>query len=338
MADEKLEFPKDYYQYDKENFKKFLEGIHEDIRETYFGSFPNISLKKFDSIIICGMGGSGAATDLLKIYLEGQINIEAVKDYSLPKSVTENDLIIISSYSGNTEEAISCYRNARTLDANVIFLTSGGKLEETATQVRAPIIKLPKGYPPRSTVVHAFFSILRLLEYNNLIKRDEEKINDLIAHLQRTDFKSLGINLSEKFTSKIPVIYTSNKYYGLALRWKTQFNENAKMPCFANYFPELNHNELESFTIYQEMFHIVMLSFDDDLARMKKRITKTKEAITKNGVSVTELDIKGDNLVKIFSAMILGDYASYYTALRHKKDPLPVHTIESFKKSMGPFI
>lgn len=331
-----MEFPQSHFKFDTSNFRRFL-AVHSDIIQSY-SSNPRNLLENYDKpsrIFICGMGGSAIVSDLLNIYL-AELEIISVRDYFLPATVKKDDLVIISSYSGNTEEAISCYRNARRIGCQVLIHTSGGKLEETAKQAGIPVIYLPKGYPPRSAVVPSFFLLLRVFEELGLVKSKKDDVDRLISYLQKTDFNALSIGLSQKLVGKIPIIYSSHNYYPIAYRWKTQFNENAKVSAFSNFFPELNHNELEGFNL--ENVHVVMLSFDDDFSRMKKRISNTKNALTTNSVSVTELDIKGEKLNKIFSALLLGDHVSYYLALLLEIDPYPVDVIERFKRSMGPFI
>ena len=326
---------------DKKSFRKYLAHLHEDIRAAYSSNprihLENIKRTKDKKIFVCGMGGSGVATDLLSIYLE-EVQIIAVKNYSLPAIATDKDLVIISSYSGNTEEAISCYRSARRIGCDTLILSSGGKLRDIADKGRIPFISIPGGYPPRCAVAYMFFTILRIIEELGLIGSKKEEISELIDYLLKTDVESLAFNLSEKLEDKMPIIYSSEKYFGITARWKTQFNENAKMPAFANKFPELNHNELNGFSFYADQFYLIILSFDDDISRMKKRAKCTKQVLSKQGLNVTQLDIKGKLLNKIFSTVLLGDYLSYYTALRRSVDPTPVEVIEEFKKLMGPFI
>ena len=111
----------------------------------------------------------------------------------------------------------------------------------------------------------------------------------------------------------------------------------SKIPAFSASLPELNHNELNGYVNASKDFHVFFLVFDDDFSRIKKRATITKELITSKGITATELEIKGGFLPKIFSSLLLGDWISYYTALKKGIDPTPVDIIEDFKRSMGPF-
>ena len=328
------------YKKDSLNYKKFLKNLKDDIRKGYQENPRNIleNIKRdFNKVIVCGMGGSGIAADVLKIYLE-ETPIDVVKDYKLPLTVNKKDLVIISSYSGNTEEAISCFRDARRKELQSVILTSGGKLTETGLQTNTPVLKLPLGYPPRATLGYTFSYLIRILEELGIIKSKEKEIGGLIEYLSKKHLEKLAIDLSEKVVGKTPLIYASPKYYPIAYRWKTQFNENSKIHAFSSEIPELNHNELEGYNSGDKKYHVFLLVFDDDFSRIKKRTTITKEQISTKGVTATELEIKGNILAKIFSSILLGDWISYYTALKLGVDPTPVDFIEDFKKKMGPFV
>ncbi|MFT4282845.1 MAG: bifunctional phosphoglucose/phosphomannose isomerase [Candidatus Woesearchaeota archaeon] len=327
---------------DKAGYINDLRAFKSYIEKSYQKD-PRILLEKISKkpgmkIYCAGMGGSGIASDLLGIYLKKELEIITVKDYDFPFKLKEEDLVIISSYSGNTEEAISCFRAARRANAQILIIASGGKLIDQAKNTNTPYLDMPKNFQPRSTIPFSFFPLLRVFEELALVSSKEEEVKALIDYFERNTVESIAESMSEKFSEKTPIVYSSSKYYPVALRWKTQFNENAKIPAFANFFPELNHNELNSFFKDADKYHVVMLIFDDDIARMKKRMNTTKDVLLNQGVSVTALDIKGDFLTKIFSSVILGDFISYFTALRLGVDPSPVVVIEDFKRRMGPFI
>lgn len=343
MSEEPDSFPEDYYKYDTRKFKKFLDEFANDIRKGYSESFRNqvSEIKKTEGMrtIVCGMGGSGIAAMLMKTYLEDEpIDFEIINSYRIPGKLTSKDLVILSSYSGNTEEIISCYRQARRIGCQVIIMTSGGKLEELARMGRLPLIKLHKEYPPRAALGLMFFSLLRLLQDLAIISDKSDEVDALTETFTGKNFNEFGINLSEKLNGKIPIIYSSNVFYPVAYRWKTQLNENAKTLAFSNEIPEMNHNELNGFENKNGIFHVVLITTDEDISRIRKRMTLIKEMLQKSGVDVTELHVKGPRLNKIFTAVLAGDYTSYYLALRYGLDPFPVDTIEKFKRDMGPFI
>jgi len=336
-------FPDDYYKYDVTKFKRFLDRFPEDIRSAYSQEVRNtvsgIKKNKGMRVIMCGMGGSAIAGDIIKSYLDSEdVLIETVRDYSIPGKLTKDDFVILTSYSGNTEETLSCYRQVRREGAQLVVMTSGGKLEEAIISGRIPFIKLPKDIPPRAALPYMFFTLLRILEETALISPRNDDVNQLLEHLHRQSLSDFAIELSEKIYGKIPIIYASNKFYSIAYRWKTQVNENAKSVAFSNAFSELNHNEITGFETKNGLYHVIVISMDEDNARMKKRMTLSKEILQEKGINVTELNVKGNRLVKIFNAVLAGDLTSYYLALRYRTDPTPVTTIEMLKRKMGPFI
>lgn len=337
------DFLEKHKKYDTNDMKRFLNGFVTDVKTAYNQQVRNIvqSIKKTPGmrIIHCGMGGSAIAAEIMKSYLwEEKFILESVSDYSIPGELKSKDLVIISSYSGNTEEALSCYRQTRGIGAQVLLITSGGNLEEAASSGTLPLIKLPKGYPPRSALPYMFFTLLRVFEEIGLISKRITEVQELVDKFMKQSLDDFAIELSEKLHGKIPLIYASNRFYSIAYRWKTQVNENAKSVAYANKFPELNHNEITGFEIKNGIFHVVMLTNDSDSSRMRKRMQISKELLQKNDVSVTELNVKGSLLTKMFTAIYAGDLTSYYLALRYHMNPLPVNTIEQLKRQMGPFI
>lgn len=335
-------FPDDFYKYDNSNMGRFFDLFKSDIQKAYSQNFRNFTetVKRHPGmrVLHCGMGGSAISGELAKAILEEEIAIDIIRDYSIPGRLTNKDLVILSSYSGNTEEVISCYRQARGKGCQVIVMASGGKLEESVGSGRVPFIKLPKGYVPRAALPYMLFSLLKVLEDLGFVKSKAKEVEELIDYLTNNSLTEISIGLSEKLKGKIPLVYALENFYPVAYRWKTQFNENAKTACFSNRIPEMNHNEITGFVNKNASFHAILFSSDEDSSRMKKRVFATKNALQKAGVDVTELNFKGNPLNKAVSATLLGDLTSYYLALRYRTDPMPVSIIESLKREMGPFI
>ena len=341
-----LNFPQDYLQYDKSHLIEQYDKLYDDIEHAYRAG-DGLSLPEknpeFDAVYILGMGGSSISGAFLASYLQDlgiQTPVHVVQSYNLPPYVTENSLVLAISYSGNTEETVSTYRQALKITKYCYAFTTGGKLEEVAQIGRYPFLKVPKGYQPRTAALsHLFFSVLRVLERLHVLPPQAETITRMLKSLEKTDFKQIGQQLSEKVMFTIPVFYASEKYWPAAYRAKTQINEHAKIHAFWHKYPELNHNELCGYQNVLATYHVVAFRFDDDHRRVQKRMDITKVLAKKAGVSTTEIKLTGESfLTKLFSAILIGDYLAYYTALRYKTDPSPVNLIEDFKKEMGPFI
>ncbi|MFP4195579.1 MAG: bifunctional phosphoglucose/phosphomannose isomerase [Candidatus Woesearchaeota archaeon] len=339
-------FPDDHMHYDEQGLLDHYTNIGQDIRAAYeLGDDVDLSDEKaeFDRIIVLGMGGSALSGEVLKLYLKRlgvKIPVIVSRSYSVPESLTEKSLVFTISYSGNTEETVSAYRQAIRTANHIVALSKGGKLEEITNLNRKPFLKVPKGFQPRTAALtYLFFPLLKILERYGLLPSHQSSIDQLVKGLAKPDFKSLAVSISEKLEGKIPLIYTSEEYYPVAYRFKTQLNECSKVHAFSNHFSELNHNEMLAFTDLKAEFHIVLFNFDDDHRRIKKRMSLTREITAKYDVETTEVKMSGDHLLtKLYSSMIIGDLTAFYLALRYERDPSPVELIEHFKERLGPFI
>lgn len=341
-----LEFPKDYLQFDTQNLLKDYNSLTKDIKEAYnHGKLVELPELKnpIDHIFFIGMGGSAIGGDLMRLYLEEKeftIPITTLRSYNIPNTVTSNSLVFAISYSGNTEETISAYRQALKKTKHVIVLSTGGHIQEVSKINRNPFLEIPKGYQPRTAAIsYLFFPVLKILERYQIIPSVEGDVQRLVTELQKPDFKTIGVTISEKLFHTIPLIYASEKFYPIAYRFKTQINENAKIHAFASRYSELNHNEIVGYTNLIADYQIITFRFDEDHRRIQKRMDITKELTNKAGIATTEIKLSGDHfLTKLFSGIIIGDLAAFYLALRYKTDPSPVKIIEDLKEKMGPFI
>ncbi|MBW3000640.1 bifunctional phosphoglucose/phosphomannose isomerase [Candidatus Woesearchaeota archaeon] len=301
--------------------------------------------RKYTSVIVAGMGGSSIAGLLLQSYLTNEkLRLDVVQDYSLPMWADTNTLVMACSFSGNTEETITVFKEARRRGCGVIAISKGGKLEEYTKVSRTPIVILPPTpprYQPRTGMTTQFFAMLRILERLRLVESRAKEVfrlkDDLKPQLQILERNAMA--LSEKLIYKTPIIYTSKRFEAVGYRWKCQFNENSKIMAFNNVFSEMNHNELEGFENPRGNYHSIILRFDEDHRRIQRRMSLVKEIMLKKGISDTEIGIRGPSLLsKMFSAIILGDLTSYHLALRLKAEPSLVYLIEDFKKRLGPYV
>lgn len=322
------------YSIDKENMKTVLECFPEQLKQGLEIS-KNIKLdKEYKQIAILGMGGSALPGDLLKCYLEDKV-IHVIKDYHLPKYINKDTLIFAISYSGNTQETISSYREAIKTGADIVAISSGGKIEQIAQLNNNPYIKVPSGIQPRQAFGYLFFSLLGVLKENNLVNIDQKEIEDLYKSLQNEMYPTKSKELALKIYGKIPVIYSSSRMFVVAEKWKISFNENSKIPAFYNIFPELNHNEMNGFVNVNNDYYIILIKDDDDNLAVQKRMDIFKELVKEKNIEAIELKIKGNSkLSKIFSGMYMADWVSYYLALLHETDPTPVKMVEDFKDKL----
>ncbi len=295
-------------------------------------------LKKYKKFVVCGMGGSQLAIDILK-KLDPTLDIISHRDYGLPELIDlKQRLVILSSYSGNTEEVLSSMKLALKKKLPIAAVAVGGKLLAEAKINNIPYVQMPDtGVQPRCALGFSLRGLMKLIG----LEKELKETFKLAKILKATDFENTGKELAEKLKGFVPVFYASRENYCLALISKIKFNENGKIPAFFNVFPELNHNEMNGMDVVatnselSKKFCFIFIIDKDDLQRNKKRIEITKDLYKKRGLKVEFLELKGKNtLEKIFSNLLIIDWASHYTALNYGYDSEPVPLVEEFKGLM----
>ena len=247
---------------DSQNMLQVIKDFPKQCREA-LGLPKGISASgEINNIVIAGMGGSAMGGDLLKVYLSNtNIPVYVNRDYKVPNFVDENSLVFAVSYSGNTEETLSALNAAKEKKAQIIGITSGGKLSEECEKV----VNIPSGLQPRAALGYLFFPMLGILHNTNIIRVKNDELNEMMGILKQTNkFNEQGEELSKKLKEKIPIIYASEALGAIAFRWKTQINENAKMPAFYNVFSEMNHNEIAGYKSMDHKFSVVMIQDKND--------------------------------------------------------------------------
>lgn len=292
----------------------------------------------FTKVVVGGMGGSHLAGEIIKT-LKPEMSFSIYSDYGLP-ILSEEDfkktLFVAISHSGNTEETFSFAEAVFERGGNLAIISTGGKLLSFADDKKIPFIKTSMdALQPR-------FSLGFLINALSKILGDIEtslELDSLKNKLHPIDFEAKGMNLSQSLFEKIPLIYTSRKNASIGYIWKIKFNETAKIPAFCNVFPELNHNEMESFDLsvesqkLSENFLVIFINDDTDTEKIKKRMEITRGLLQKRGIKTIEIKLKGESFFeRMFNSLILADWVSYYIALSYKRDPQTVPLIEEFKK------
>jgi glucose/mannose-6-phosphate isomerase len=314
----------DFSELDKANMIELLEEFPQKMRDalrlgeefsipTNFLPAP-ISTQNLKNIVILGMGGSAIGGDLLSDYLADELSIPIVviRGYDIPKFV----------------ECLEA-------KARIIALTSGGKLAVLARENNFPVIKVPAGIQPRAAISYLFFPILKALERLSLIKEKvseiEETFNILKELSKEYSAKSpIKNNLAKKVAlslyQHLPLVYGSEGLLeAVAMRWKTQINENSKWPCFWNVFPELDHNEIVGYEIentINRQVKIIYLQDKEGLLRVEQRREITRKIIEDKVAEFIVCPTKGKGkMARMFSLIFLGDLASYYLAILNQVDP-----------------
>jgi len=327
---------------DKSNMRQMILNFPKQFR-VGLASAKNIGIKnselKIKNLVVCGMGGSALPGDILKIFFrEHKINlpVKIHRGYGIPHYADQSHLVICISCSGNTEETLSAYETAMKNQLPVIGITSGGKLAQLCKKDETPLAVIPAGYPPRVAVGYQFAALMKILINFSLTKDISSDILNLEKTLQPLDLENQGKKLSQKLKNKLPIIYASDRLKELARIWKIKFNENSKIPAFSNCFPEFNHNELSGYENNRHPISIIILRDKTaDHPRNLKRMELMGRIMEQRGASVDFIDITGkDSLSKVFSNILLADWASYYLALEYKVDPTPTKLNDEFKRRL----
>jgi glucose/mannose-6-phosphate isomerase len=341
------------YSIDKDNFKSYLLRFPQQINESkkiFESSGVHIDKLKIENIIFLGMGGSAIAGDVFRatFFDELKYPLQVARGYQCPGYCSEKSLVIVSSYSGDTEETIAAARQAVEYGGQIVAIASGGKIEQMARDHSWPLIKIPGGLPPRQAFGYSFFPLLHLL--NPLLgkpvkDKQIDAVLDLVnALIQRNDEKtssgkSLAKELAIKAHHRIPIIYSSAPYLeSVALRWKNQFQENSKSLAFHNVIPEMNHNEIVGWEMENKCVDNFIVFFLEGMnihPRVKARIELTKNIIHGQGAEIVSLYTEGaTRLEQVISLICKGDWVTYYLALLYEKNPAAILNIDFLKTEL----
>lgn len=296
-----------------------------------------------NQVVVAGMGGSALSADLVNsIYVNDLPQpILVSRNYQVPRKWLETKpLVIICSFSGNTEETIAAYEQVKAAGCQAIVIASGGKLVEIANSFGDPVIQLVKESPtfqPRMGLGYFFSALVAtLISANWLPVESKDNILEDAQKLSEFDNQSAGEAIAQTLENKIPIFYAPDHLWPVARIAKIKINENSKMPAFWNFLPEANHNEMVGFTKIYGDYAMVMITDPDDDPRLGIRFAATSDILRQtNNIPSEQIIARGENLfLKTFYVLNLLDWVSYYLAIKQNIDPTPVVMVEDFKKSI----
>lgn len=329
-------------------------AMPEHLRQAWQAAAPvqlHIDAKRLRHIVIAGMGGSAIAGDVVRCATYGSLPVplQVCRTYRVPHELSDGTLFIASSYSGNTEETLTAFSEARRRGAQILCVTSGGRLQEMAQADRLPIFMLPGGFPPRAALAYLVVPLLAIISSCGWFHNAAAEIVAVSALLneRRQNYapevegeSNLAKIIAITLHQKIPLIYASaDNFEVAACRWKGQFCENSETLAFWNVFPELNHNEIVGWGLrgaFDRNYQVIFLRDRDDHERIQKRMEITRRLIEQSSNSVIEVWSHGDTrLARLFSTIFLGDMVSVYLAVLNGVDPTPVTKIDFLKNELG---
>lgn len=330
----------------------FHKQIEQAFAETRALELP-AEYATISNVVVCGMGGSRFPA-LIGYYLfKDTLRVPYLinDDYILPGSVTENTLVILSSYSGTTEEILSCAQQAQQRKAKILTISSGGSLAEWAKQQQYPhyvfnTIHNPS-QQPRIGFGYSVGANLGVLFHLGLINSPAEDVISAVARLPEiTKQFQLGTpkdtnpakQLADTLYNHYPYYVISEFLTGIGNAIQNQTNETAKAISSYRVVPELNHHMMEGLKFpvdLKEMAIFVLFHSKFYSEPIQKRYLVTKEVIEKNNVPTVWHELSGDTkLEQAFELMALGSYLSMYLSALYEQDPNAVPYVDYFKAKL----
>ena len=297
------------------------------------------------AVAFCGMGGSAVAGDVLCALAAPRLRVPVtvVRTPELPEFAGPNALAVVCSYSGDTAETLALFDQVTSRGVRAVAITSGGELARRAQEYGDGCVRMPGGYMPRAAFGYMTLGMLGALEQIGLLPSFASDVDEAIREMERLiarsgpavpfsveSAKALALALGER----VPVVWGAEGIGAVAAtRWKTQLNENAKVPAFASALPELDHNEVVGWAPGRgDGFALVALRHEGEHADVAARFPASIEIARSSGASVREVWAEGRSpLARLLTLVLMGDLVSTYLAIARGVDPSPIDAIERLK-------
>ena len=308
---------------------------------------PPLPVARPRVIVVAGMGGSAAGGDLLAACAAESVDLPIVvhRGYGLPALAGPHSMVIASSYSGETAEVLSAFDAALARGLPAVAITAGGALGERAAAARQPRVTLPSGLMPRMALGYLFFPTLAVLAGCGVEVMQTAEIEEALSALEtfapellpeRPSSDNEAKRLALSIADRLPVVYGGPATGGVAYRWKTDIEENAKTFALAGALPEMNHNEIEAWhsTAAKEM-HIVLLRDPGETAENAQRFRVLHDLVKPSAGGISETRGRGQGrLARLLTLAYLGQWTSYYLAILRERDPWSVPLLDEVKRRL----
>jgi glucose/mannose-6-phosphate isomerase len=302
-------------------------------------------LESFDAagLIVCGMGGSAIGADLAAAALGDRLTrpLLIVRGYELPSWATPDWAVLCSSYSGSTEETVSCFAAATKLAARRVVASTGGELAELARGDGVPVIGLPGILPaPRTAVAYGLVCAAEVAAVAGVAPDLRAEIEAAAPKLEEhsDELRRRAAEIAAQLEGKVPVVYGAGLTGAVARRWKAQVNENAKLAAFFSELPEADHNELSAWTAEMADLGLgaVLLEDADQHPRERRRFELTATEIEAAGAVAVRVETVGESrFERLLWAVMLGDFVSLELADAGGVDALAVEAIDRLKAALA---
>lgn len=335
------------YVSDNSNMFSTLKEFPEQIKLVWYDRIiAKSGNHKINSVIVSGLGGSAISGDVASSFFNDELKIPFFvnRNYTLPAFANNKTLVITCSYSGNTEETISAYKEAQNKGCLVAVISSGGTLEQLANENGNLFIRVPKGFQPRCALGLMFFSLVKTMNYYGIVNLTDSDVDSIYDYFydRSKDYSvesGLPFSIAEKLIGRFPIIHSSDLLAPINVRFRCQIAENAKMLGYSGILPELNHNEIIGWeTFNPQKFNAVLIQLleDDDHKRIKLRFEITEEILNELGLEIIKLKSEADNFrLRFLDLIYFTDWVSYYLAVIRNVDPTTIGNINRLKNALA---
>jgi len=345
-----LDDPCEIRKVDKKDMLSFcVEAAKHCDNAAKLANRVNVDYPEPEAIIVAGMGGSAIGGELLKDWSRDSTitPIEVCREYHLPAYANRKTLVLVTSYSGETEETLSVFLEALKKKCMILAISSGGTLQEFAQKLSVPHLPVPGGMAPRATLPYLFIPLPIILQKIGNVSNVDRELVETVNILKQVSAENSPEILSDQNPAKTlaygilettPAIYGFQFYRAVAQRFKTQINENSKNPAKWEIFPELDHNEIVGWENAREFaghFSVIFIRDREEPIEIRRRIEVSRDIINHVLTKLFEVWSKGKaKLAKMSSVVCMGDFTSVYFAVLRGVDPTPVKSIDVLKRRL----
>ncbi len=331
---------------DKEDALGVVEKQWQQLAQEYEVDFKPVA--EIRNVVLSGMGGSAWYASYVAVWPGLSLPLEVSRTYSLPKYVNGNTLVIVSSYSGNTEETLSSLADAEARHAQIVVVAAGGELARLAKEKSLPLYEIPPGIQPRMS---SFYFIAALIDLFTKLNIADSATSEELLKLSQWLSEKVGAwradvptahnpakQLAQEIAGKTLVVYSGPLLGPVANKMKICMNENAKNVAWWYQFPEFSHNEFIGWSSHpiEKPFAVVEIRSSLEHPRVLKRFEVTERMLSGMRPHPDVIVPEGDSLPQqIFWTSIFCDFVCTYVALLNGVDPTPVDLVEKFKLELN---
>lgn len=297
--------------------------------------------RPLQQVLLAGLGGSAFGGEVIRNLADraGLMPFSITREYDLPAWAGPSTLVIVSSYSGNTEETLSTFEQAIAAGCKIVCISSGGKVIEQAQALGLDYVQLPGGSPPRAAAGYSLVQLLYVLRFYGVLPDLREALQEGHSLISGFDDHALAREIAAACTGRIPILYSSGRIESASIRWRQQIEENAKQIAFHHVVPEMNHNELVGWKLPAPILKqatVLVLHSGVDHPRVTLRMDINKEIYLRCTDRVIDVHAKGSShLAQLLYLIHLGDWVSWYLSLENKVDAMPVEVIDYLKNTLS---